>query len=71
MSPDPSKSKGLLDAEFDRRAKAGECKDTLAAEVEALIEWLTETHPEAPCPAPKTVQNYLRHIYSTRARKKA
>lgn len=53
----------LVDDEFCRRAKAGECEKTLTKEAKAIHEWVTENHPNAPHSTPKTIENHIRDDY--------
>ena len=56
----PSKSKQLIEQEFQRRMDAGEVCSTLSDEASALLEWLQGKHPSAPPPTIKTIKNNLR-----------
>jgi hypothetical protein len=56
-------SKHLALAELKRRAAANLLAPTLLAEATALVDWLKETHPDAPRPKPKSLADALRAIY--------
>ncbi|MFN8831657.1 MAG: hypothetical protein ACK5W0_17565 [Labrys sp. (in: a-proteobacteria)] len=64
-------SKHLIDAEFMRRAEAGEMASKITDEANALVEWLRIHHPDAQVPTTKTVRNNLaaRFRAATNARK--
>jgi hypothetical protein len=59
----PSKSKHLLESEFERRKSAGTVTDSLAEEVRTLLAWLKQNHPEVPQPTEKSTQNSFREQY--------
>lgn len=59
----PSKGKQPILNEFQRRADANECEDTLEGEVRALLLWFKTHYPTAEQPTQKTVQNYTRTPY--------
>ena len=54
----PSSMHIVLD-EFERRHACNQCEASREAEAKALAEWLKKTHPNAPQPTPKTIQNRL------------
>jgi hypothetical protein len=56
----PSKSKYLIDDEFERRIAAGDALSSLSAEAEALLTWLKASHPDKPRPTSKTIQENIR-----------
>ena len=64
----PPKSKHLVEREFHRRVKVGECSPTIAEQARVLHEWVKETHPEAPPPTPKTIENNIRPLYNRMVR---
>jgi hypothetical protein len=53
----------LIITEFNRRISEGQISNTLRAEAEELEEWARETHPNAPTPSEKTIQNQIRILY--------
>lgn len=50
----------LVHPEHRRRIEAGEAHASLAAEARHLHGWLKQTHPEAPLPGVKALQNAIR-----------
>ena len=63
----PPKLKHFIEQEFWRRVEAGELCSTLAAEARALRNWAAKTHPTAPIPTEKTIQNNFRSPYHQHA----
>jgi len=57
----PGKSKHLIEDEFRRRMDHGETLPSLADEADALLAWLIKTHPQAPRPTSKTIENNIRN----------
>jgi hypothetical protein len=57
----PSKSKHLIEDEFNRRVEAREASPlSLADEARRLWEWLKMSYPEAERPTPKVIENNIR-----------
>jgi hypothetical protein len=56
----PSKSKHLIDDEFERRIGAGDVLSSLPAEAESLLNWLKAKHPDKPRPTLKTIRENIR-----------
>jgi hypothetical protein len=56
----PSKSKHLIDDEFERRIAASKALPVLAEEARALLHWLEAKYPTAERPTLKTIQNNIR-----------
>lgn len=63
-------SKHLVEAEFQRRVKAGEIEQSLQRQAEVLAIWLRKVHSEMPQAEVKTIVNNLREAYRS-ARKNA
>jgi hypothetical protein len=59
----------LIEAKLRRRIAAGEFNPTIKAEAEALREWAISTHPNAPAPTPKAIQNLIRDLYNALVRR--
>ena len=59
----PSKSRHLIEDELGRRAIADRLAPTLAAQSQALLDWLIETHPKAQRPTVRVVANNIRARY--------
>lgn len=59
----PSKSKYLIKDEFDRRVAENRFASNLSDEAQALLKWLTETHPNAPRPTVAVIKNNIRATY--------
>lgn len=59
----PSKSKHLIEDEFQRRAEAAELADSLSLEAKELHTWLRATYPDYPPPTVKTIENNIRAKY--------
>ena len=70
--PDPYKSGApgrpsamhLVESEFHRRAKAGECLGSLKDEAEALLDLKEKNHPKAPRLTANTIKNRIRKPYN-------
>jgi hypothetical protein len=62
-SPGRPTSKGLIEMEFQARAKRNETEETLRQEATALSAWLTKEHPRAPRATPKAIENALRQKF--------
>ncbi|MFI4985811.1 MAG: hypothetical protein ACHQF3_00045 [Alphaproteobacteria bacterium] len=65
----PTKSRHLIEAEFQRRWENGETHAPKGTEspaewATALIEWLRAKYPDAAVPAPGTLQNNIRPLLS-------
>jgi len=60
----------LIRVELERRISAGEVLATLAAQAEALRGWAATTHPTAPTPTSRTIQNGIRELYNRHAQDK-
>ena len=58
----------LVEAELLRRAAAGQCAKTLAAEARSLSEWARVTHPDKSPPKAEAIRNKLRNAYNTHVR---
>ena len=58
----PSRMRRIV-PEHTRRIAAGLAEKILAQEVRVLARWLTETHPDAPCPTEKTISNNIRRSH--------
>ena len=56
----PSKSKHLIDDEFERRVADHEALPVLAQEARALLHWLAAKYPTAARPTLKTIRNNIR-----------
>jgi hypothetical protein len=56
----PSKSKHLIDDEFERRVAAGEALPVLVEEAQALLQWFKAKYLTAERPTVKTIQNNIR-----------
>lgn len=61
--PGRPSSRHLWTAEFRARISRGTLCDTLDAEAEALVSWLSGQHPDVARPTPKTVKNAIRQDY--------
>lgn len=69
--PDPYRSglqgrptiRHLILAQFRDRAAAGQCEAKLAEEARVLHQWATDTHPRAPAPTARTIENFIRKDY--------
>jgi len=59
----PPKGKQLIEGEFQCRAAANECKDTLEDEAQALHAWFKTQNPTADLPTQKTIANNIRTPY--------
>jgi hypothetical protein len=59
----PSKSKHLIDDEFERRVKDRKVLLSLPDEAKALLEWLKNAHPQAARPTVTTIKNNIRDRY--------
>ncbi len=55
--------KHLILGELERRVKARDLKPILAHEAKALREWAESTHPKAPTPAARAIENMIRDEY--------
>ena len=64
----PSQTKHLIEQEFQRRATAGEMRDSLADEVKELLNWLESNHPHLQPPTVKTLKNTLRAEHKKKLR---
>ena len=53
----------LILGELERRVKAGNLKPILAHEAKALREWAESTHPKAPTPGVRAIENMIRGEY--------
>lgn len=56
----PTKGRGLIVEEFNRRCSAGECEPVLAKEAQALRDWFTEEHRRMDPMASGTIENAIR-----------
>lgn len=56
----PSKSKDLINDEFERRIADREASLVLAEEARTLLDWLAAKYPTAARPTLKTIQNNIR-----------
>jgi hypothetical protein len=59
----PPKAKHLISDEMQRRANESRLAASLAQEAEALLDWLTASHPTAARPTRRTISNNLRADY--------
>ena len=63
--------KNLVMRELERRARDGQMLGTVTAESEALAEWASVNHPDAPSsPRPRTIENQIRTKFRELARTK-
>jgi hypothetical protein len=62
-APGRPTSMHLVDAEFERRVKAGIVAPSLNKEAETLAAWLKKNHPTMPAAKASSIRNYLREIY--------
>jgi hypothetical protein len=63
LSGRPAKSRHIIEAEFERRAKAGDLDASLSKFSKALLVWFLEEHPDKPAPTARVIENNLRHAY--------
>jgi hypothetical protein len=57
-------SKQLIILEFQQRCAAKVADRSLMANAKGLCDWLSQAHPEAPQPKPKTVTDHIRAIHN-------
>ncbi len=62
-APGRPTSAHLIEAEFERRAEAGERQARLRAEAKTLEGWLQQAHPRAPRLSWKTIENHIRERF--------
>jgi hypothetical protein len=63
LSGRPAKSRHIIKAEFERRAKAGDLDESLSQFSKALLGWFLNEHPDKPAPTARVIENNLRHPY--------
>ncbi len=53
----------LIEQEFERRVTDKVFETTLRREAEVLLKWVETTHPQAPTPTAKSIENLIRSQY--------
>jgi hypothetical protein len=62
-SPGRPSSRHLVEAEFEKRARAGETESSLAEQSRVLEDWLRQTHPSLARMTNQTIENAIRVAY--------
>jgi hypothetical protein len=59
----PAKKKRAIVQELERRAAAGELRDSLADQARDLSKWAAEKFPHDEVASPRTIENNIREIF--------